>query len=57
MTIQSDSDGQHGRGVKVDWDVALQEHQRWLRTIVYARLQDAEAADEVMQEVALAAIR
>ena len=42
MTIQSDSDGQHGRGVKVDWDVALQEHQRWLRTIVYARLQDRE---------------
>lgn len=57
MTIESDSDGQYGRSVKVDWDAALQEHQRWLRTIVYARLQDAEAVDEVMQEVALAAVR
>jgi RNA polymerase sigma-70 factor (ECF subfamily) len=37
--------------------VALAEHDRWLRTVVYARLGQAVAVDDVMQEVALAAIR
>ncbi len=42
---------------KVDWQAALAEHDRWLRTVVYARLRDSVAVDEVMQEVALAAVR
>ena len=42
---------------KVDWEQALTEHDRWLRTVVYSRLRDGEAVDEVMQEVALAAVR
>ena len=29
----------------------------WLRTIVYARVGEPQAVDEVMQEVALAAVR
>lgn len=41
----------------VDWQAALAEHHRWLRTIVYSRLRDREATDEVMQEIALAAVR
>jgi RNA polymerase sigma-70 factor (ECF subfamily) len=41
----------------MDWRPALAEHQRWLRTIVYARLREAEAVDEVLQEVALAVVR
>ena len=32
-------------------------HDRWLRTIAYARLPEREAVDEVMQEVALAVMR
>jgi len=32
-------------------------HRRWLRTVVLARLGDAHAADEVLQEVAVAASR
>lgn len=36
---------------------ALAEHERLLRTIVFARVREAEAVDEVMQEVALAAVR
>ena len=40
----------------LDWSRLLREHQRWLRTVVYARLQDPQAVDEVMQEVALAAV-
>ncbi len=41
----------------VDWQVALAEHNRWLRTVVCARLGQSAAVDEVMQEVALAAVR
>ena len=41
----------------MDWPLILAEHDRWLRTIVYSRLREADAVDEVMQEVALAAVR
>ena len=41
----------------LDWNAILQDHDRWLRTIVYARLGEPQAVDDVMQEVALAAVR
>lgn len=41
----------------IDWELALQEHDRWLRSIVYNRLGEAGAVEDVMQEVALAAVR
>jgi RNA polymerase sigma factor (sigma-70 family) len=41
----------------IDWQAALAEHDRWLRTVVLARLRESQAVDEVMQEVALAAVR
>ena len=41
----------------IDWQAALTEHQRWLRTIVYSRLRDRHATEEVMQEVAVAAVQ
>jgi RNA polymerase sigma factor (sigma-70 family) len=40
-----------------DWRKALSEHDRWLRTVVLARVGEVAAVDEVMQEVALAALR
>lgn len=40
----------------IDWQEALARHERWLRTIVFARLADRQAVDEVMQEVSLAAV-
>jgi RNA polymerase sigma factor (sigma-70 family) len=40
----------------VDWAAALAEHGRWLRTVVGARLGEPQAVDEVLQEVALAAV-
>jgi RNA polymerase sigma factor (sigma-70 family) len=40
-----------------DWSAILREHERWLRTIVYARLGEPQAVDDVMQDVALAAVR
>jgi RNA polymerase sigma-70 factor (ECF subfamily) len=41
----------------VDWAAALDRHQRWLRAVVVARVGDWHAADEVLQEVALAAVK
>jgi RNA polymerase sigma-70 factor (ECF subfamily) len=41
----------------IDWQAALAQHDRWLRTIVYARVGEPQAVDEVMQEVSLAAVR
>lgn len=40
-------------------DVAdiLARHGRWLRTILFARLHDPQAIDEVMQEVSLALVK
>src|SRR4051794_15374992 len=39
-----------------DWSALLSSHDRWLRRVVSARLQERQAVDEVMQEVALAAV-
>ncbi len=41
----------------ITWHSVLAEHDRWLRTVVLARVGQALAVDEVMQEVALAAVR
>jgi RNA polymerase sigma factor (sigma-70 family) len=39
----------------IDWPATLAQHDRWLRTALFARLGQRQAVDEVMQEVALAA--
>jgi RNA polymerase sigma factor (sigma-70 family) len=41
----------------IDWQAALVQHDRWLRTVVLARVRERQAVDDVMQEVALAAVR
>ena len=41
----------------LDLPTALRQHDRWLRTVVYSRVGGAEGVDDVMQEVALAAVR
>jgi RNA polymerase sigma-70 factor (ECF subfamily) len=41
----------------IDWQAALADHQRWLRTVVLARLGEPQGVDEVLQEVSLAAVR
>lgn len=43
-------------GPRIDWAAALADNDRWLRTAVLARLGEHQAVDEVMQEVALAAV-
>lgn len=42
---------------RVDWTAALAEHGRWLRTVLLARVGDSLAVDDVMQDVAAAALR
>lgn len=44
------------REASIEWAAALAEHDRWLRTAVLTRLGERQAVDEVMQEVALAAV-
>jgi RNA polymerase sigma-70 factor (ECF subfamily) len=46
-----------GAQVKIHWPSVLQQHRRWLRTVVATRLRDQDAVEEVLQEVALAAVR
>lgn len=41
----------------IDWQAVLARHERWLRTVVYARLGEPQAVEDVMQEVSLAAVR
>jgi RNA polymerase sigma-70 factor (ECF subfamily) len=59
-TPAPNADGRAGRpagtGFGIDWAVALADNDRWLRTAVLARLGERQAVDEVMQEVALAAV-
>jgi RNA polymerase sigma-70 factor (ECF subfamily) len=47
---RADADG-------IDWPSVLAEHDRWLRTVVCARVSEPQAIDDVMQEVSLAAVR
>ena len=48
--------GAAGNGQSIDWSAALARHHRWLRTVVLARLGEPQAADEVLQEVSMAAL-
>lgn len=59
MTEKAPFDRGERRGAadQIDWRATLARHDRWLRTAVFARLRDRDAVDEVMQEVALAAVR
>lgn len=41
---------------KLDWSAELARHDRWLRAVVAARLGEPQAVDDVMQEVAVAAV-
>jgi len=45
-----------GTAGSIDWPAELERHARWLRTVALARVGDAAAADDVMQEVATAAV-
>jgi RNA polymerase sigma factor (sigma-70 family) len=56
MTLPSEPHRNDADPTNARWSAALAEHGRWLRTVVLARLGGTEGVDEVMQEVAMAAI-
>lgn len=41
---------------KIDWESELQQHRRWLRTVIMARCGEPQAVDEIFQEVSTAAV-
>ncbi len=41
----------------IDWGAELETNQGWLRTVIAARVGEAEGVEEVFQEVSLAAVR
>jgi RNA polymerase sigma factor (sigma-70 family) len=51
-TTEPDGDG----AFAPDWGPTLAVNERWLRRVVASRLGEAQAVDEVMQDVALAAV-
>lgn len=56
MTKATGTGQPSGQRAAIDWAAALAAHDRWLRTVLFARLGDRQAVDEVMQEVSLAAV-
>ena len=57
MTTPDEQSRRTGGAIsEVDWAVELARHDRWLRTVVAARVGEPQAVDEVMQEVAVAAV-
>jgi RNA polymerase sigma-70 factor (ECF subfamily) len=57
----ADDDATHdddaATGPSIDWPAVFATHARWLRTVLLARLGDAVAVDDVLQEVRLTAVR
>ena len=49
--------GQPAAKPSIDWSAELARHDRWLRCVVLARLGERQGVDEVLQEVAMAAVR
>lgn len=49
-------DGDAPTGLSIDWAVALAVHQGWLRSVIGALVGERQATDDVMQEVAVAAV-
>lgn len=46
-----------GSVAPIDWGAAFTEHARWLRTVIRSRLGEDRGTDDVLQEVAVAAIK
>jgi RNA polymerase sigma-70 factor (ECF subfamily) len=59
MNLQEPHRGSNfaGNGAAIDWTAALAEHQCWMRTVVRSRIRDTDAADDVMQEIAVAVLK
>ena len=43
--------------MRSNWSTVMEQHGRWLRTVVLARTGEPQAVEEVLQEVAMAAVK
>ena len=43
-------------GPSIDWSSELERHRSWMRSVVLARVWEKDAVEEVLQDVALAAV-
>ena len=50
-------DNPPSNGTAIDWESAFDEHRSWIRTVVRSRIRDPHAADDVVQEIALAVLQ
>ncbi len=50
-------DDRSDESTSVNWSLELQRHRRWLRAVLIARSREPAAVDELLQEVALVAVR
>lgn len=57
MTPESGGRTDPGGTVAKDWPHLLARHGRWLRTVILARTGEPQAVDEVLQNVAVAAVK
>ena len=55
--MSNSSSGSGAAETKVDWPAELARHRRWLCTVILARSGEPQAVDEIMQEVAVAAVK
>ena len=55
--MSDDTPTPHSSNGAIDWAAAVAAHRGWLRTVVYSRLGDSHAVDEVLQDVAVCAIQ
>jgi RNA polymerase sigma-70 factor (ECF subfamily) len=46
-----------GGAPRIDWRQVLAEHDRWLRTVIFTRVGEPQAVEDILQEVSLAAVR
>jgi RNA polymerase sigma factor (sigma-70 family) len=53
----AEADHREREATAIDWGRALGEHRRWLRAVLWARLRDADAIEEALQEIAVTASR
>jgi RNA polymerase sigma-70 factor (ECF subfamily) len=44
-------------GSGINWTAALNQHGRWLRSVLRSRVQDSHAVDDLFQELSLAVVR
>lgn len=52
MTAAREPPDSTGQGI--DWAAAIATHRTWLRTVVYSRVGDVGAVDEIMQNIGMA---